>query len=114
MKYFLYLFLIFLPIIVNAYISNAKSLILAIFSIINSLVPIVAGLVLLLFFWGLAKYVYHSDSEDSREEGRRLMFWGVIALFVMVSVWGLVNFIASDLGIGWRLWLFGNNVPYQL
>ncbi len=28
------------------------------------------------------------------------MIWGVIALFVMVSVWGLAGFIGSALGVG--------------
>ncbi len=81
-------------------ISNIQQLILGVTSLVKMLIPLVAGIALLVFFWGLAKFVLHADSEDAREEGRRLMFWGIIALFVMISVWGLVYFIGSALGIG--------------
>ena len=38
--------------------------------------------------------------EEKRANGRSLMIYGVIGLFVMVAVWGLVYFLASILGIG--------------
>lgn len=59
--------------------------------------PIVVGIGLLAFFWGLVKYIYNADSEDAKENGRRIMIWGVVALFVMVSVWGLVAFVSDAL-----------------
>jgi len=69
-------------------------LIRAVGGLIKTSFAIVAGLALLAFFWGLAKFLFINDGEEKTiEEGRRVMTWGVIALFVMVSVWGLVAFI---------------------
>ncbi len=99
MKYFLVIFSLLLPIFAHAAVSNARDLILAVTSLITLGTPIVAGIALAVFFWGLARFMYHSDSEDSKEEGKRIMFWGIIALFVMFSVWGLVTFVASGLGV---------------
>lgn len=60
--------------------------------IVKSLIPILVGVALLVFFWGIVQYLF----TDAKEKGSKLMFWGIIALFVMVSVWGLVNFIGGE------------------
>jgi hypothetical protein len=62
---------------------------------ITKLVPITFALALLFFFWGVAKYVWSEGT--SKESGRKIMIWGVVALFVMASVWGLVEFIQTAL-----------------
>lgn len=76
-----------------------KALIQATGGVINQLIVIVAGLALLYFFWGLAKFIFHAGDIDKHEEGKNIMIWGIIALFVMVAVWGLLNFISSALNI---------------
>ena len=60
-------------------------------NIIGALTPLVVALALLFFFWGLAKYILAAGDESKQAEGRSIMIWGVVALFVMVSVWGLVQ-----------------------
>ena len=61
------------------------------------LIPLVFTLALFLFFWGVAKYIWSEGA--GKEEGKKIMIWGVIALFVMSSVWGLVRFIRGELNI---------------
>ena len=68
--------------------------------IISTLLPIVVALALLFFFWGLAKFILAAGDEAAKEEGKRIMIWGVVALFVMVSVWGLVYFLGNIVGVG--------------
>lgn len=68
--------------------------------IINMLIPIAVALAVLLFFWGLATYIFASGDPGQRESGREKMIWGVIALFIIVSIWGIVGWIGSILGIG--------------
>ena len=68
-------------------------------TIITTLVPIAIGLAVVVFLFGVIKYVTAGDSEDKRSEGRQLMLWGIIGLFVMVSVWGLVMVINSTTGV---------------
>lgn len=60
--------------------------------------PIVVALALLAFFWGLAMYIFSfggDSKDDSKKKGRDIMIWGILALFIMVSVWGIVNVIAE-------------------
>lgn len=66
--------------------------------IVRGLIPIVIGLGLLVFLWGVLKYVLAS-SDAGKTEGRVFMLWGIIALFVMVSVWGLVNILRESLDL---------------
>ncbi len=66
---------------------------------IDSLIPIVVGLALLYFLWGVAKFILASANSGDREEGKKHMFWGIVALFVIFSVWGLVQFITASTGI---------------
>jgi len=67
------------------------------------LVPLLAACALLVFFWGLVKFVNNTASETVRDDAKNIMFWGIIALFVMMSIWGIVFFFFQDLfggGVG--------------
>ncbi|OIO33277.1 MAG: hypothetical protein COZ49_04260 [Candidatus Yonathbacteria bacterium CG_4_10_14_3_um_filter_47_65] len=68
-------------------------------SILDPLVPLIIGLALVYFLWGVSKYILHGDDEKKREEGRQMMVYGIIGLFVMVSVWGLVNILVGTFGL---------------
>ena len=66
--------------------------------ILTSLMPVVGGLALLAFFWGLVKFLSKAGDAKTHEEGRNLMVWGLIALFVMVSFLGVLYFFYDDFG----------------
>jgi len=82
-----------------AQFGNAQSLLIQTKILINLLFPVVGGLALLYFFWGLAKLVLNAGDEKGREEGKQIMKWGIVALFVLVSIWGIVIFIQRTLGV---------------
>lgn len=73
-----------------------QSLILQFANFLNRLVPFIIALTLLVFLWSIFKLVLTSN-EDARKEAIKLITFGVVALFVMVSVWGLVNILVSTL-----------------
>lgn len=66
---------------------------------IDTLVPIVMTLALLYFFYGLAKYIMNAGDEAKAKEGKSIMIYGIIALFVMVSVWGVVYLLQGTLEV---------------
>lgn len=80
-------------------LGNLQNLLTAIGNLVTNATPIVVGLALLGFFWGLAMYIFSAGSDEKKKEGKNIMIWGVVALFVMVSIWGLVKFIGDALGI---------------
>lgn len=81
-------------------LGNIEALVLSFRRIIDILIPLVAAIALLYFFWGLAKFILNAQDEEAREQGKQIMIWGIVALFVIVSVWGLVQWIGSALGVG--------------
>lgn len=101
-KYALTLSLLALPVVASAQrFRDTTELIEGIGNIIGLLLPIAGGLALLAFFWGLAKFIYNTGKGDTQavEIGRSLMIWGIIALFVLVSIWGIIRFIGEETGI---------------
>lgn len=64
------------------------------------IVPVIFALAFLVFLWGVMNYFFiHSDDEGKRAEGRQFIFWGIIGMAVLFSVWGFVNLLLSTLGI---------------
>lgn len=61
-------------------------------------VPIAITLALIYFIWHVVKYVV-APGEEEKADARKKMLYGVIGMFVIIAVWGLVNFIATYLGV---------------
>ena len=79
-------------------LGNIEQLVGSIGDIVAMALPIVVALALLAFFWGLVKYIF-AVADDDKAAGKKLMIWGIIAFFVMVSVWGLVEWVGEALGV---------------
>lgn len=78
---------------------NVTNIVRAIGNIVDLLIPIAFAVGLLGFFWGLAKYIFNAGDEEKKAEGRNIMIWGAVALFVMASIWGIVGFIGQAVGV---------------
>lgn len=51
------------------------------------------------FIWGLFLFMKDLDKSASKENAQQHMIWGVVGMFVMVAVWGIVNLVANTLGL---------------
>jgi len=76
-----------------------QSLVGSLGELISFTIPVLIALAVLLFIWGLIKFVFASGDDDSRNEGKKLMIWGVITLFVIVSIWGIVQLLNQITGV---------------
>ena len=68
--------------------------------IVNSLIPLLLTIAVVIFLWGLLKYLFKIGGEEGSKGGLQIMLWGVVAIFVMVSIWGLVSLLQTTLGVG--------------
>jgi hypothetical protein len=80
-------------------LSPIASLIGAVAAIIGALVPVLITLALVVFLWGLVKYLWGKDGKAQIDDAKKLMKWGLITLFVMVSVWGIIDLMQTAFGI---------------
>lgn len=64
---------------------------------INRVIPFLIGVAFVLVLVGIFKYVAASGDNEKIAEGRRVIIWGVLILFVMLSFWGLVTVVCTSL-----------------
>jgi len=57
----------------------------------KGIIPLLVGVAVAAFMYGIIQYFLNPENEEKRKAGKSFMIWGVIALFVMVSFWGIVN-----------------------
>jgi len=93
--------LYFVPVLAFAVATptDFKSLVNILVSLIKAIVPIIISLALLGFFWGIAQFISNTGSGKEQDETKNTMFWGVIILFVMLSVWGIVSLLRTSFGV---------------
>lgn len=81
-----------------AFAQTVQSILGTLGGLINMVTIIIVALALLAFLWGLTKWLF--GGVEDKDAGRQMMIYGVIALFVMVAVWGLVQVLANTFGVG--------------
>jgi len=91
----------FAPFLVFAQNTTTVGSIMGIFKdILDKLVPLLITAALVFFIFGVVKYIMAQDDEEGRTKARSIMINGIIALFVIVSVWGLVAVLNSTFSVG--------------
>lgn len=78
--------------------SQLLSIIQNVLKVFDLLVYIVIALAVVFFLVGLIKYLIAPDP-SSASDARGMIVNGIIILFVMISVWGLVNILSDTFGI---------------
>ncbi|PCI20190.1 hypothetical protein COB64_02670 [Candidatus Wolfebacteria bacterium] len=70
----------------------------------RSVVPLLITAGTVVFIYGVVQYIAGAADQTKREEGRKFILWGIIGLFVIISVWGLVGLLSNT-------FQFGNVLP---
>ncbi len=79
--------------------ADITSVIGQIMDILNVVIPLLLAVAVVIFLVGVVKYITAGGDEEKRKEARNVMIYGIIGLFVMVAVWGLVNVLVSSFGL---------------
>jgi succinate dehydrogenase/fumarate reductase cytochrome b subunit len=80
-------------------VTDVNSLLDLLNGIINAVIPFLIAIAVLFFVYGLVKFILNAGDEGAQKEARSFMIWSVVALFVIVSVWGLVNILVNTFGL---------------
>ncbi|MDQ3075716.1 MAG: hypothetical protein M3Q34_01135 [bacterium] len=65
----------------------------------SSVMGVIFALAIVYFMWGVVQYTLYPDEEAKKEKGKSMMIWGIIALTVMFSVYGLIRVTRSTFGL---------------
>ena len=69
-----------------------------IINLIGTVIPVLFIFALLVFFWGVARVIWNTGNEQALEEGKTWMLYAVITMFVLFSVWGLIQLVLNFFG----------------
>ncbi|OGC84715.1 hypothetical protein A3F55_02540 [Candidatus Adlerbacteria bacterium RIFCSPHIGHO2_12_FULL_53_18] len=58
---------------------------------IDLTVSTLGGVVLVLFLIIVVRYIAKAGDAHGKSEERRAMGWGLLALFILFSIWGIIN-----------------------
>lgn len=61
---------------------------------------------LILFFIGIFKYLLPGKGAEDKKAGLQFIGFGILAIFVMVAIWGIIGFLSQNTGIG-----VGGDIP---
>ena len=62
-------------------------------------IPLIFSLAFVSFLWGVFSFMTAED-KTKKEEAKNTMLWGMIGLFVMVSLWGIIDIVSKTVGVG--------------
>ena len=75
--------------------------------IVVRLVPFAIGAAVVVFFWYLIQFIIKGNEDGEKKQASlKGMGYSILALFVMVSIWGIIGFLGSVFGINQ-----GGNIP---
>jgi hypothetical protein len=81
------------PLFALAAPTNLAELIKLFTDLINPLIGLLTGIAVLLFIWGIVKYILYASDEKKKLSAKDTMVYGIVALFVLFSFWGIVQFL---------------------
>lgn len=66
--------------------------------ILNPLITLLFAAAVGYFLYGVMVFIRNQGSEKDQEVGKQHMVWGVIGIFLMIAVYGILNLIANSVG----------------
>jgi uncharacterized membrane protein (GlpM family) len=105
MKRITYALLAFAPVLAFAQTyttttSSLTGLVTSIKTLLNSIIPLFFIIAILYFFWGLVKFIMGAGDAKKVAEGKGIMIWGLVALVIMATLFGIINWLTNTAGIG--------------
>ncbi|KKU67316.1 MAG: hypothetical protein UX89_C0016G0019 [Parcubacteria group bacterium GW2011_GWA2_47_16] len=79
--------------------TNFRSLMAILQNIIDAVIPFLVGLAVMLVIYGIVGFISHAADEEKRTEAKNFIIWGIIGIFVMISIWGFVNILVKTFNL---------------
>jgi uncharacterized membrane-anchored protein len=73
-------------------------------------VPLLISVAVVYFIYSVFRFMTTADDAE-KDKAKKNMVWGIVAIFVMVSVWGLVAILQSTFGTSGVQSTIGTQLP---
>ena len=99
MKLYMYLFLSFLFLFAGSVSAQNSAWLNSVvgggMSLVGDLTMLLTSVAFGIFLYGLVRFITQTGDEKAVDSGKQLMIWGVVALFVIIATWGLVEILQN-------------------
>jgi hypothetical protein len=72
-------------------------------NLINPVMSLVLAINVMIFFYGTFRFILNRNKPEQNSNGKKAMFWGLVGIFLIVSVWQIMDFVASVFNSNIRL-----------
>ncbi len=66
---------------------------------LGGFIAVLTGLALAAFLFGMVVFIRKAGEDKEISAGRRGMLWGVVGLFVVMSLWGVISILFELFGV---------------
>ena len=80
-------------------VESANDLFNLIEEILGKLAPMLVAIAVIVLLVAIINYIRAGEEEEKREKAKSLMIDGIIGLFVMISLWGLVAILSGTFNL---------------
>ncbi|MBX4210525.1 hypothetical protein KW783_00945 [Candidatus Parcubacteria bacterium] len=67
--------------------------------VLNPVILVLFAVATLIFLWGIFQFIAKVQSDSDRETGKRHIMWGLVGMFIMISVFGIIKVILDTIGV---------------
>ncbi len=85
------------PLVASA--ASLQTVILDISDMIDILIPVLMAVGVLVFIWGIVKYITAGGDAEKEKEARGYIIYGLIGVLVMVAFWGIIKVVLTTFDI---------------
>lgn len=68
-------------------------------TLIDGVIPLLFAIAIAAFVWGIIQFFLNPENEEKRKKGKSFMIGGLIALFVMTSMWGIIRIFSKTFDV---------------
>ena len=98
-KIFLACLVFLVPVAVAAQVTDVASLYNFLAGTIDKLYFVLLSIALVVFIWGLGKFILSAGDEKTHASGKQLMIWGVVSFLVLTLLWAIVGMLVGSFGL---------------
>lgn len=93
------LLLLVCPALSSAAFPGVTTLINDFNALAQNMIIIISSLAMLFFVWNMSQVILNAADSKAKEDHRRKMIWGIVAMFVMFSLWGIIAWLGDNFEI---------------
>ena len=83
-----------------AYAATVFTALQTIEDVISRIIPIIMAVATIVFLWGIVMYITAAGDEKKAVTAKSYITSGLIGLFFMVAIWGIVRALVATFGVG--------------